>query len=87
MPLPASKQAEPRHSGRPETPAYHFDMAHGDVAALHAKIERSFRETPLAMLPAATLPGRLDAAVQMLSRASGPGLLVASLAVIGHVLF
>lgn len=87
MPLPAPKQAEPRHGARAETPAYHFDMAHGDVAALHAQIERSFRESPLALLPTTTLPDRLETAVQFVSRASGPALLIGTLALIGAVLF
>lgn len=87
MSLPAPKQAEPRHEAGLATPSHHFDVAHGDVAALHAKIERSFRDSPLAMLPTATLPVRLEAGVQMLSRASGPALLIATLAAISHVLF
>jgi hypothetical protein len=87
MPLPAPKQAEPRHGAGSETPSYHFDVAHGDVAALHAQIERSFRDTPLALLPTTTLPDRLESGVQMLSRAAGPAVLIATVAVIGHVLF
>lgn len=87
MPLPAQKQAEPQHGAGAATPSYHFDGVHGDVAALHAQIERSFRDTPLSLLPVTTLPDRLESGVQFVSRAAGPAVFVAALAAIVHVLF
>ncbi len=87
MPLPTPKQAEPRQREAVAEPSYHFESAYGDVAALHAQIERSFAETPFAALPRPVAPERLEAAVQILSRAAGPTLLMAGIAGIAFVLF
>lgn len=87
MPLPASKPVDPQAQHRATVATHHFDMAHGDVAALHARIEQSFCEKPLALMPLTATTERLDLAVRTISRAAGPVALIASLAGIGLVLF
>lgn len=87
MSLPAPKSNLPVPVSKPVSRAHHFDAAHGDVAALHARIERSFADGTYASPPRSPLAERLEASVQAVSRAAGPVALIAALGALGLVLF
>ncbi len=72
MPLPQHMpfEAERLRPAR-EDESHHFEAVHGDVAALHARIEQSFsRMSEMAPAPSPTAD-LIETTVQALSRAAG----------------
>ncbi|MET0363480.1 MAG: hypothetical protein ABW169_02385 [Sphingobium sp.] len=72
MPLPEFKPAEldDRRSATAGD-GHYFDTAHGDVAALHDRIERGFGEYSFDRAPESAVGNRLENSIHGLSRAAG----------------
>jgi hypothetical protein len=82
MPLPAQFQpAAPTTPARADS-GHHFDTAHGDVAALHSRIESSFALSTFVPPPASVIVPRLEAYVAAFSRSAGVVGLAGALAAI-----
>ncbi|HEX7872573.1 MAG TPA: hypothetical protein VF475_06665 [Sphingobium sp.] len=64
---------------------HYFDTAHGDVAALHAKIEQGFGDYSFDRAPESFVGSRLENSIHGLSRAAGVFGFVGALAVIAYL--
>lgn len=86
MPLPLPRQPEQAAPSTGAPASHYFDAAHGDVASLHDRIERSLGAHAFAALPQSQAVDRLEALVQAVSRAAGPIGLLGALAMIAYAL-
>jgi hypothetical protein len=84
-PLFTQRPAADQSPAGPDATHY-FDAAHGDVAALHARIEQGFADYSLGETPLSPTADRLDAAVQFLSRSAGIAGLVSALILTAYCL-
>ncbi|MCE7798826.1 hypothetical protein LWE61_20055 [Sphingobium sufflavum] len=65
---------------------HYFDSAHGDVAALHARIERGFADYSLGASPHSPVADRFEQVIQQISRSAGIVSLAAALTGIAYYL-
>lgn len=88
MPQPSFKPASPDEFRQAIQSAthHHFESAHGDVAALHARIEQSFRDYSIGDSPFSDARSRIDSTVDFVSRSAGIVGLVAALGGIAYCL-
>lgn len=88
MPLPQHSPSDlDRHLPARSDDSHHFDSVHGDVAALHARIEQSFaRLSDLGPAPS-LLGDRIETAIQAASRCAGYVAFAGALGGIAWLLF
>lgn len=90
MPLPQPHQPESRSTAEgvsaPSVDDHYFDIAHGDVASLHSRIERSLRNSEIAAMPHSPTVDRLEQGIQAVSRGAGVVGLLAALALIAYAI-
>lgn len=70
MPLPLPQRPDNAPAHRAETDHY-FDIAHGDVASLHARIERGLGQNGFAAAPHSATADGIENLVQGISRSAG----------------
>lgn len=85
LPLPHAPEPTAQSIARDDD-AHHFAGVHGDVAALHARIEQSFAQFGNLAPPVSPTMDTVERLVQGLSRASGFVTLGVALALLGYVL-
>ncbi|HEX7856642.1 MAG TPA: hypothetical protein VF503_23435 [Sphingobium sp.] len=87
MPLPQFQPTElqDQPTPTPET-GHYFEGVHGDVAALHARIEGGFDDYRFEGVPRSFLAGRFEDSVQFVSRSAGVLGLLGALGLIAYAL-
>lgn len=87
MPLPLLRRPEDESkSADRNDSAHYFDMAHGDVASLHERIERGLMQNAYVAVPHSVTADRIEMAVQAVSRGAGVVGLFGALALIAYAL-
>ncbi|MFT3965598.1 MAG: hypothetical protein QM690_06930 [Sphingobium sp.] len=78
-------ESHPQPQGGTESDHY-FDVAHGDVAALHARIERGFAQYHFERAPRSSFDEHVEDSIHLLSRLSGVLGLAVTLGIIAYIL-
>lgn len=80
-----------QHPPKKDEPAiahtHYFDAANGDVAALHARIERGFADYSLGQSPFSPTSNRFETTVRLFSRGAGLAGLTAGLLLVAYSIF
>jgi hypothetical protein len=86
MPLPLPRRPEDEAPSVGAETRHYFDIAHGDVASLHDRIEQGLMQNDFVAPPHSPTSHRIEAIIQTVSRGAGVVGLAGALALIAYAL-